>query len=175
MEAGAIQFGYWLIPVITGIISAFIGYKLGKSNSATALLRNELEEISKKNIILEGELAQCRKKQLGLGNRISIPNLVAFEPALARAAFGRRVVENDLKLIEGIGPKIEGLFHNYDIKTWQALAEATVAKCREVLSSGGDRFQVHDPASWPMQARMACEGKWKELAKWQEAHKRGKL
>lgn len=175
MKAAALQIGYWIIPVITGIISAFIGYKLGKSNSATALFRNELEEVSKKNIRLEAELAQCRKKHAGSGSRMVLQNIPHFDPASARMAFGRNIVENDLKLIEGIGPKIEGLFHNYDIKSWQALAETPVAKCREVLSSGGDRFQVHDPSSWPMQARMACEGKWKSLAKWQEEHKRGKL
>ena len=78
-------------------------------------------------------------------------------------------------MVEGIGPKIEGLFHNYDIKTWKDLSKTSVSKCQEVLDSGGDRYKVHDPASWPMQAKMCYEGKWKELYKWQVEHKRGKL
>jgi hypothetical protein len=43
------------------------------------------------------------------------------------------------------------------------------------LDVGGDRYKVHDPASWPMQAKMCYEGKWKELAKWQDEHDHGKL
>jgi len=55
------------------------------------------------------------------------------------------------------------------------LSKTSVSKCQEVLDSGGDRYKVHDPASWPMQAKMCYEGKWKELYKWQVEHKRGKL
>ena len=46
---------------------------------------------------------------------------------------------------------------------------------QEVLDSGGKRYQIHDPASWPMQAKMAYKGDWKKLAKWQDEHKAGKL
>jgi len=50
-----------------------------------------------------------------------------------------------------------------------------VARCQEVLKGGGDRYKIHDPASWPMQAKMCYEGKWAELAKWQDEHDHGKL
>ena len=92
-----------------------------------------------------------------------------------RAAFGKTTRQDDLKIVDGIGPKIESLFHNFDIKTWKALSETSVARCQEVLDSGGDRYMVHDPASWPMQARMAYEGKWQELVRWQKKHGHGKL
>ena len=104
-----------------------------------------------------------------------MPEQLPFDPVSARKALGRKVIQDDLKIIEGIGPKIEGLFHNYDIKTWQALSGLTVSKCQEVLDSGGNRFRVHDPASWPMQAKMAAEGKWKVLSRWQQEHLHGKL
>jgi predicted flap endonuclease-1-like 5' DNA nuclease len=88
---------------------------------------------------------------------------------------GKKVLQDDLTIIEGIGPKIEGLFHNFEIKSWKALSEVTVDKCQEVLDSGGDRYRIHDPASWPMQARMAYEGKWRELSRWQQEHDHGKI
>lgn len=78
------------------------------------------------------------------------------------------------KIIEGIGPKISELFHNHDIKTWKALSETSVDKCKEVLISGGDRFKIHVPNTWPRQAGLAYEGKWKELSKWQDELDGGK-
>ncbi len=38
---------------------------------------------------------------------------------------GKKIKQDDLKMVEGIGPKIEGLLHNINIKTWRELADAT--------------------------------------------------
>jgi len=57
----------------------------------------------------------------------------------------------------------------------QHLSETAVSRCQEILDGGGDRYKVHNPASWPMQSKMAYEGKWAELAKWQDEHDHGKL
>jgi predicted flap endonuclease-1-like 5' DNA nuclease len=164
---------FWIFFPATGITCAIIGYitglKSGRSQGQVALL-----EVRDHNTQLEIELAKCREDLTSAGASVSVAP-TAFNPKAAKTAFGKSVQQDDLKLVEGIGPKIEGLFHNFDIKTWKALSETSVAKCQEVLDSGGDRYLVHDPASWPMQARMAYEGKWKALARWQDEHKRGKL
>jgi predicted flap endonuclease-1-like 5' DNA nuclease len=85
----------------------------------------------------------------------------------AATLLGVKVKINDLKLIEGIGPKIEALFQKAGIKTWQDLASTTVARCREILQEGGERFQIHNPATWPRQSRLLAEGKWKQLKDYQ--------
>jgi predicted flap endonuclease-1-like 5' DNA nuclease len=92
---------------------------------------------------------------------------MAFDATLAKAAFGKRIKQDDLKIIEGIGPKIEDLFNNFGVKTWKDLSECTLKKCQEVLDSGGSRYQMHKPATWPKQAKLAHQGKWEELVKWQ--------
>lgn len=100
---------------------------------------------------------------------------VPFDAAAAKAVYGKkRIKEDDLTVVEGIGPKISELFHNHDIKTWAALASTSVEKCQEVLNSGGKRFEIHRPGTWPMQAEMAALGKWSELKKWQDEHDYGK-
>ncbi len=99
---------------------------------------------------------------------------IAFDAALAKAAFGKRIKQNDLKLVEGIGPKIEQLFHNHKVKTWKALSECSVKKCQEILKSGGRRYQMHNPGTWPKQAKLAYEGKWKKLSDWQDKLDKGK-
>ena len=100
---------------------------------------------------------------------------IPFNADNAKAVFGKTIQNNDLKVIEGIGPKIEGLFQTAGIATWKALSETSVASCKEVLATGGERYRIHDPSSWPMQAKMCYEGKWVELAKWQDEHDHGRL
>ncbi len=86
---------------------------------------------------------------------------------VAGEVLGTKVKWNDLKLIEGIGPKIEELFYKAGIKTWQELAETTVERCREILQAGGERFQMHNPGTWPRQSKMLASGKWKQLKEFQ--------
>jgi large subunit ribosomal protein L27 len=75
---------------------------------------------------------------------------------------------NDLKIIEGIGPKIEQLLHEAGIDTWEALANTPVERLREILEAAGPRYQVHDPGTWPAQARFAANGQWEDLKDYQD-------
>ncbi|GAL74177.1 LSU ribosomal protein L21p [Nonlabens ulvanivorans] len=88
---------------------------------------------------------------------------------------GKKIKADDLTTVEGIGPKIAELFHNNNIKTWHSLSTSSIEERRNVLNSGGKRFEIHNPESWALQAGMAFDGKWKELAKWQDEHKGGRM
>ena len=164
----------WIIPSLVGIISGILGYLIGKSGSTIIDNSAEIKTLQDKNAKLQADLDACNNK---LSAKASAPVVAAipFDAAAAKAVFGKTIKQDDLKVVEGIGPKIEGMFKDAGIKTWKALSEATVAECQKVLDGGGDRYKVHDPASWPMQAKMCYEGKWKDLFKWQEEHDHGKL
>ena len=75
---------------------------------------------------------------------------------------------DDLKVVEGIGPKIETLLKEGGIDTWEALAAAPVERIKEILDAAGPRYQIHDPSTWASQANFAAEGKWEELKEYQE-------
>lgn len=75
---------------------------------------------------------------------------------------------DDLKIIEGVGPKIETLLKEGGINTWAELAEAPVDRLKEILDAAGPRYQIHDPSTWPAQAKFAAEGKFDELKEYQE-------
>lgn len=77
----------------------------------------------------------------------------------ARASDGA----DDLTRIEGIGPKICSVLHGAEVRTFEQLANASVAQLEKILSDAGSRFRMHKPASWPAQARLAAEGRWSEL------------
>ena len=177
----------WLIPLLVGLLCAFFGYLLGKGSNKTIDSSAELKLCQDKNAKLQADLDACNKKltavpssQTKVGSSLGVaetvaPTVLPFDAAAAKAVFGKTIKQDDLKVIEGIGPKIEGLFKDAGIGTWKALSETSVASCKEVLATGGDRYKVHDPASWPMQAKMCYEGKWAELAKWQDEHDHGRL
>ncbi|RNC92402.1 MAG: hypothetical protein ED555_04760 [Allomuricauda sp.] len=176
----------WLIPLLVGAICGLLGYFWGRGSAKTLDNAEELRALESKNAKLQADLEACLKKTTAAPKKAPAKapskakataslGAAAFDASAAKAAFGKRIKEDDLKIVEGIGPKIEGLFHNEGIKTWKALSEVSVAKCQKVLNTGGDRYRIHDPASWPMQAKMAYKGQWKKLVKWQAEHKAGKF
>jgi len=172
-----------LIPLLVGAICALLGYLLGKSLGGG---ENKVDVDVYKNRIakLESDLAACKSSKSSKSSSSGAGSVassiaagtaaVAFNADAAKAVFGKKIKENDLTLVEGIGPKIQELFHNHDVKTWHGLSQCDVGKCQEVLNSGGERFKVHNPGTWPKQALLAAEGKWKELFDWQEELDGGK-
>lgn len=87
---------------------------------------------------------------------------------------GKKVAADDLKLIEGVGPKIEGLLHDAGIRSWADLAGADVAQLQAILDAAGSSFKMHDPATWAKQAQLAVNGEWEALEAYQDALKGGK-
>ncbi|MEZ5041548.1 MAG: hypothetical protein R2828_16770 [Saprospiraceae bacterium] len=81
----------------------------------------------------------------------------------------------DLKVIEGIGPKIEQLLKDENINNWQDLSETSVERLQEILTAAGERYRIHDPSTWANQARLAVEQRWEELAQYQDELKGGRV
>ncbi|MEM8996670.1 MAG: 50S ribosomal protein L27, partial [Acidobacteriota bacterium] len=81
---------------------------------------------------------------------------------------------DDLKKVEGIGPKIEGLLNDDGLWTWEALATAPVERLQKILDAAGPRYRIHDPGTWPKQARLAADGDWDALETLQDHLKGGR-
>ena len=77
-------------------------------------------------------------------------------------------VNQDLTVIEGIGPKIMVLLNQAGISTFKELAITPIERLSEILISGGSRYKMHNPATWPRQAYLASIGRWEELKDWQD-------
>ncbi len=93
-------------------------------------------------------------------------------PTAKKAASGEK--PDDLKKIEGIGPKIAELLVNAEISSFAKLAEADIEKLKEILESAGSRYRMHDPTTWPEQAKLASDDKWEELKVLQDNLKGGR-
>ncbi len=186
-----------LIPALVGVISAILGYLLGRLFS-----KNNTNDIDS-SIKLQAELEKCNINSRTLQARISTletdllsakasakANVQSFVDSVSttsagiaasmfdaekvNSVFGKKWKQDDLKIIEGIGPKIEELYHAAGIKTWKALAETSLEKSQEILAGGGERFKLHNPTTWAKQAEMCYLGKWEELKNWQDTLNGGK-
>jgi predicted flap endonuclease-1-like 5' DNA nuclease len=168
-----------LIPVLVGLICALLGYLLGRlvSNKKIVLenLHTELDECRASNIELQNKLSDLEKQAVSSNVNTFVSTLPDFDAKLAQNIYGKKVKNNDLKIIEGIGPKIEELFHSAGIHTWLNLSETSIDKCNQILKEGGDRFAIHNPSTWPKQASMAAQGLWAELKQWQDSLDGGKV
>ncbi len=91
----------------------------------------------------------------------------------AKRATGK-VTKNDLKAIEGIGPKIEGLLNKAGILTYKQLSTTKVQDLKNILTAAGPRYKMHNPTTWKKQARLAASAKWDALIELQATLKGGK-
>ncbi len=90
------------------------------------------------------------------------------EKLLIKMGVLKRWKQDDLTAIEGIGPKIAGLMRENGVNTWREMANSTADRLKEILASGGDRFRLADPTTWPKQAELAADGEWEKLQEYQD-------
>jgi len=81
---------------------------------------------------------------------------------------------DDLKIVEGIGPKIEELLFKAGVTTYGQLAATSVQQLQDILDNAGSRFAMHDPGTWSAQALLAANGEWDNLKAYQDFLNAGK-
>lgn len=77
---------------------------------------------------------------------------------------GERSAADDLTAIVGLPPHVAELCHGIGIHTYTELAATEVSLLRTLLDDAGPRWRVHDPTTWPDQARLLAEGRHEEFA-----------
>lgn len=89
--------------------------------------------------------------------------------ALAAAVGVKLKSANDLEVIEGIGPKIAGLFNENGVTTFAQVSGMSVPAMNAILEKGGSRFKLANPSTWAAQARLCHENRWSELLALQDS------
>jgi large subunit ribosomal protein L21 len=134
--------------------------------------RQSLSEIVIESITASGAKKAASKKETKKAEpkveaKVAAPKTEA-KKAAPKKATGKA---DDLKKIEGIGPKIASTLVEAGITTFADLAKTDSAKISEIIA--GVRGN-HVTDTWPAQAQMAADGKWDELKKWQDELDGGK-
>ncbi|MDQ3141091.1 MAG: helix-hairpin-helix domain-containing protein [Bacteroidota bacterium] len=161
------------------------------ASANAGFIKSNLEQIDSKFRIIDpeswpeqaglardGQWSALMKMQRGLamGFDAAGQEMVSkLETILIKMGLLKKFSKDDLKAIEGIGPKIEKLLREAEIKSWEMLANAEVASLQNILDHGGDRYRLADPSSWPKQAELAVKSMWKEFYEYQDQLKQGKI
>jgi len=141
--------------------------------SEPALEPPPLDEPEIGTLAVEEEPFSVRAEDVtGTGLEDLDQDLIVEEPA-ARAPLSGAA--DDLKLIEGIGPKIASVLQEAGIGTFAALAATDANRLEAILQEADPRLlRLADPATWPEQARLAAAGEWDALTDYQSTLRGGR-
>ena len=160
--------------IIMLLVAFILGYLLRYFLSDDSSDKLEYEELYQKYMYTKDELKKCKAALSAAQKEAPAPEQ-PVKQSLVKVPEPENIIKDDLKKIEGIGPKIEQLLYAEGIYTWDDLSKTAVQQIQIILDNAGPRFRVHNPESWPFQAGLAAEGKWEELNKWQDEHKGGRF
>lgn len=119
-------------------------------------------------IVIESIVASGAKKSTPAKAEKSAPvkETKKAEPkAEAKKATGKA---DDLKKIEGAGPKAAEALVNAGYETFAKVAKAKPEELSAVLSEASSRLAHIVTDTWPKQAKLAADGKWDELKELQD-------
>jgi large subunit ribosomal protein L27 len=171
-------------------IDGIVGYKKSKENKRVVFITpyDAVAEVALPKAVAKKEVKAAVAPKTVATPKAEAPaaKAEAITPKVEAAAPVAEVVApkvevaavsgkaDDLKKIEGIGPKIEQLLHDKGILTFSILAATSAEDVKAILTEAGPRYTIHDPATWGKQAEMAAAGKWDELKAWQKELDGGK-
>ncbi|NNE32269.1 MAG: 50S ribosomal protein L21 [Winogradskyella sp.] len=120
--------------------------------------RQSLTEIVIEGIATSGAKKSAPKKEA----KATAPKAEKAAPkkAAAKKATGKA---DDLKKIEGAGPKAAEALVNAGYETFAKVAKAKPEALSKVLSEASSRLAHIVTDTWPKQAQLAADGKWDEL------------
>lgn len=87
-------------------------------------------------------------------------NFYGFEP--------KKWGEDNLQVIEWIGPKIDQALRSGGINSFKKLRDASPKEIIEILKRWGKQFGLANPTTWPEQADLAFTQRWRELKEYQD-------
>ena len=111
-------------------------------------------------LIIENVIASGAKKA---EKKVEKEKLVA-EPKKA----SKKSTKDDLKKVEGIGPKAAEALVAAGVDTFAKLSKKSADEIKTILTDASSTLAHLDPQTWAQQAQLAADGKWEELKEWQD-------
>jgi len=133
--------------------------------------RQFLSEIVIESIVASGAKKTAPKKETKAEPKAKVeakaaaPKAEAKPKAASKKATGKA---DDLKKIEGAGPKAAEALVNAGLDTFAKVAKAKPEELSNILSEASSRLSHIVTDTWPKQAKLAADGKWDELKELQD-------
>lgn len=150
---------------------------LAARNHWRALKSLQQAQASAPRIDTEREHAELERRLRSMKNLLAereadlarLSSAPALDRDAARAAGFELKRDDDLEIIEGIGPKVAEVLREAGVTSFLALAQLTPAQIKETLARGGPGFGLANPQTWGDQALLAANNRWASLAALQSA------
>ena len=113
--------------------------------------------------VSEGTAMVVVTKEAKSTKLLSKPQAAAKSIASVPKKYLTKAGDDDLTVVEGIGPKIGDLLIAAGITTFAQLASAKISKIEVVLKAAGSRYALANPGTWPEQAALLAAGKFDEF------------
>jgi predicted flap endonuclease-1-like 5' DNA nuclease len=154
------SFSWWWLGVKVGVITALvIWWWLDQKN------KKQLQQISGLDSLDEAE-------SIPLPDEALQSEEAPQESEISKSAAPTPSEPDDLRKIEGIGPKIQATLQAAGIETFAQLAAHKPGDLKQILVDAGIRIGY--PDTWPEQAALAAGGEWDKLATLQNSLKGGR-
>lgn len=168
-----------MVPEISEADIETLNKKIREYKTEADELNTKLSDCFANRMKSEHDLSSLQEKYNTLSSSVSTQKKESIEEIKSSNISSASVVsrsdqKDDLKKIEGIGPKIEELLNADGIHTFEQLIESTVDRIRGILIAAGPNYAVHDPSTWAEQASLANTEQWEALDSLQEELKGGK-
>lgn len=154
-EAESLPIWFWVLLVLILVVLPILVLVFGPG-----LRRKEIEEVEAAQEIGGGAANPHHHEE-------AVATVEHVQEADPEPEVPAPIKPDDLKKIEGIGPKIASVLAKAGIETFAQLAEAEVSRLQAILDEQ-PRLRLADPTTWPQQARLAAAGQWEELQKLQD-------
>ena len=125
----------------------------------------------------KGEKASAAKKtrrSRGGAKKSAEETTTGNSATLAAKAASTTATADDLKKIDGIGPKIAEVLNAAGINTFADLASKSSEDIKAILDASEGDFNLADPGTWAQQAQLAADGNWEAFDKLTDELKGGK-
>lgn len=127
-------------------------------------LANKPHTVKKTDSIHHKSVEQDKQNNIAGNNKSSLPE----KPPKNRQLRDSNPQKDDLKKIEGIGPKIEEVLNKANIFTFHDLHQSNRGFLKSLLNEAGPQYRMHEPETWPLQAEIAKNKDWDKLKKYQD-------
>ncbi len=135
--------------------------------------RQYLSEIVIESIVASGatpaKKEEAKKAEPKKETKAAAPKAKAETKAPAKKAAPKKAAKaDDLKKIEGVGPKAAEAMVAAGLDTFAKVAKAKPEAIATILSEASSNLAHLVTDTWPKQAKLAADGKWDELKELQD-------
>ena len=117
---------------------------------------------------IDGASVQAKVLRHVKGDKVIVFKKKRRKGYKAKESKPKKAKKDDLTKVEGIGPNAAEALVKAGVDTFEKLSKKSVEEIRTILVEASKTLAHLDPQTWAQQAKLAADGKWDELKKWQD-------